>query len=44
LTEQSRYAKSSYFASLAEHVLLADLMTFGWYERRSSLQVLFRGG
>lgn len=41
LTEQSRYAtESSYFASLAEHVLLADLMTFGWYERRTSLQVL----
>lgn len=37
----SRYATmSSYFASLAEHVLLADLMTYGWYERGISLQVL----
>jgi hypothetical protein len=41
VTEQGRYATSSaYFASVAEHVLLADVLTYAWYIKRVELQVL----
>lgn len=41
MTEQGRYATSSaYFASVAEHVLLADVLTYAWYIKQVELQVL----